>query len=158
MSVDPAADDTQVEDALSVLQDICNVDDIRPKLTELTEFVLKTDPSTTSKDKIIATFIIGTFSKDIFNSQLSCNYENVGSLKSAIDRGSFPVNLMEDCGIVEDIDNREAQRIWGSVAGQFTAEQWKILHACLSSLTDQVRTRFELIYVTSFLSISCLSN
>ena len=153
MSIDPAADDSQVDDALLVLQDVCNVDDIRQKLNELTQFVLKSDPSTQIKDKIIATFVIGTFSKDIFNSRLSCNSENVSNLKSAVARGSFPVNLMEDCGIVDDIDNREAQRIWGSVAGQFTAEQWKILHACLSSLTDQVRSGFELIYLNPTLYV-----
>ena len=139
MSIDPAADDSQVDDALLVLQDVCHVDDIRQIMNELTEFVLKTDPSNSTKDKIIATFIIGTFSRDIFNAQLSCNVDNVANLKSAVARGSFPVNLMEDLGIVEDIDNREAQRVWGSVSGQFTGEEWKILHACLSSLTDQVR-------------------
>jgi hypothetical protein len=146
MTIDPAADDSQVDDALLVLQDVCNVDNIRPKLIELTEFVLKTNSSNAIKDKIISTFIIGTFSKDIFNLQFSCNHENVANLKSAVARGSFPVNLMEDCGIVEGIDNREAQRVWGTVAGQFTAVQWKILHACLSSLTAQVSIPFDNTY------------
>ena len=113
MAIDPASDDSQIEDALLALRDVCGANDIRPKLNELTEFVLKSDSSISNKDKIVATFVLESYASDLFDVTISSNNENVSKLKSAILRGSFPVNLMEDVVIVEDIDNREAQRVWG---------------------------------------------
>lgn len=143
MAIDPASDDSQIEDALLVLRDVCGSNDIRSKLDELTEFVLKTDSPISNKDKIVSTFALEKYANDLFDVTISSNNENVSKLKSAVLRGSFPVNLMEDCGIVEDIDNREAQRVWGSVSSQFTAAQWRILLACLKSVRgDEVKYLF----------------
>jgi hypothetical protein len=150
MSIDPASDDSQIEDALLVLRDVCGPNDIRSKLNEMTDFVLKSDSKISNKDKIVATFVLESYAGDLFDTRVSGNDENVLKLKSAVLRGSFPVNLMEDCGIVEDIDNREAQRVWGSVSSQFTAAQWKILLACLKSVRgEEVKIYFHCTGVIS---------
>ena len=131
LSVDPASDDSQVDDALLVLNDVCSLNDVRPKLVELSNFVLKT--SNSNKDKIVPVFILASFPDFFVNSEI------MSDLKSAVSAGLFPVNLMSDVGIVDDIDNREAQRVWGSVAAQFTAAQWKILLAGLNSSQLEVK-------------------
>ena len=125
LSVDPTSDDSQVDDALLVLNDVCSENDVRTKLFELSNFVLTT--SNSNKEKIVPVFILASY-PEFFK-----NYEIVSDLKSAVSAGLFPVNLMSDVGIVDDIDNREAQRVWGSVAAWFTSCQWKILVAALNS-------------------------
>ena len=126
-----------MDDALLVLNDVCSLSDVRPKLVELSNFVLKT--SNSNKDKIVPVFILASFPDFFVNSEI------MSDLKSAVSAGLFPVNLMSDVGIVDDIDNREAQRVWGSVAAQFTAAQWKILLAGLDSSHLEVKNdSFEL--------------
>ena len=44
----------------------------------------------------------------------------------------------------DDIDNREAQRVWGSVSGRFTAAQWRIISASLRPEVSHLKFSSEL--------------
>jgi len=97
LTIDPASDDSQIEDALIVLKEISSAEKIRPKLDELFKFLLK--PEVPIKEKIVPSFVVAAFPQ-LFERCVSGGDENAAILKNAILRGEFPVNLMVEGGVV----------------------------------------------------------
>ena len=93
LSVDPASDDSQIDDAVDVLKSACVVGDIRERLLELVGFLFRVDVA--PKQKVIPAFVVAAFPA-LLEGNATSDIDVTDQLKSAVINGSFPVNLMSD--------------------------------------------------------------